>query len=337
MTGQDLLWALQDLDAQFIQEAHKADKFLKKTAPFPRNRETVGGAAFSPKRLTFHFRHTGILAVCITGVVMLGLFTGWFDRQTYIPQPAERPQESPESQLPDSHGRSDWNASHPPALEEPKSDDPDTAASQTVYLYQTDIAVNQLDDQLIDAAPIYYDPSLYETVLWDSEDIAAYYGIQLAPAYLPSGLMPAPGNGNARVIQKKDGTLVKDTVVLGFHHAYHEDGSPMLTEEVRASKGFYLRASKIGLLKDCLYILPENPVQTTQLGDTSVTFGYRSMSYGPYDPDTHSPSGYYDLYVAEFTWKDTEFQIVTEQLPLEEIIKLVASILYGTDDIVVLS
>ncbi|HIZ56168.1 MAG TPA: hypothetical protein H9671_08215, partial [Firmicutes bacterium] len=97
---------------------------------------------------------------------------------------------------------------------------------------------------------------------------------------------------------------------------------------------FSITVSKIGLLNDCLYILPENEVKTSDIGGTSVTFGYRSMPYGPYDPDTHEPSGYYDMYVAEFQHNGIEYQIVAEQMEAEEVVKVVSSIIYGEEVIV---
>ena len=53
--------------------------------------------------------------------------------------------------------------------------------------------------------------------------------------------------------------------------------------------------------------------------------------YGPYDPDTHEPSGYYDLYVAEFECHGIRYQVVTEQLKEQEIVKVVSSMIYGED------
>lgn len=125
--------------------------------------------------------------------------------------------------------------------------------------------------------------------------------------------------------------LAQQNGIIGL---YYEDGSPKLTEHVAAVKGFSITVSKIGLLNDCLYILPENEVKTSDIGGTAVTFGYRSMPYGPYDPDTHEPSGYYDMYVAEFEYDGIEYEIVAEQMEAEEVVKVVSSIIYGEEIIV---
>ena len=173
------------------------------------------------------------------------------------------------------------------------------------------------------------DPELYDSIHWDRDDAEGYYGRDLAPAYVPEGLTAAPGNGGASAVADKSGEIVEDIAWLGFYHDYYGDGSPKLTEEVPAHRGFSLTASRTGLLNDCLYILPENEVKTSDICGTAVTFGYRPMPYGPYDPDTHEPSGYYDLYVAEFECDGIECQIVAEQMEAEEVVKVVASIICG--------
>ena len=100
-----------------------------------------------------------------------------------------------------------------------------------------------------------------------------YYGKDLTLLYVPDGLTAASGSGTARVVLEKSGRVVKDTAALSFSHDYSEDGSPRLTEDAAAVKGFSVTVSKIGILKDCLYLLPENEVKTSDIGGTSVTFG----------------------------------------------------------------
>lgn len=164
---------------------------------------------------------------------------------------------------------------------------------------------------------------------------ADYYGKDLTPSYIPAGLSAGSGNGAADAVMEKNGTVVWDTAYLCFYHDYYEDGSPKLTEDIAATKGFSLTASKTGLLNDCVYILSENDVITSDIGGTAVTFGYRSMSYGPYDSQTHEPSGYYDMYVAEFNFEDIEYQLIATQMELEDVVTIVASIIYGNAEIVI--
>lgn len=214
--------------------------------------------------------------------------------------------------------------------------DPNAEPDDIVCIYMGDIFVNELSDQQVSPARPWRDPALYEKVVWDEKAVEEYYGRNLTPAYVPEGLIAAPDNGRGWVyLQKSNHKLVEDDRWLGFYHAYHEDGSPKLTDNVAACKGFELRASKMGLLKTCLYLLPENEVKTSNIGGTEVTFGYRPMSYGPYDPQTREPAGVYDLYVAEFKLQDIAYQIVAEQMELDEVVKVVASIIFGENTITV--
>jgi len=75
----------------------------------------------------------------------------------------------------------------------------------------------------------------------------------------------------------------------------------------------------------------EAEVITSDIDGTAVTFGYRPMPYGPYNPDTHDPAGYYDRYVAEFEYDGIEYEIVAEQMEAEEVVKVVSSIIYGEE------
>lgn len=64
-------------------------------------------------------------------------------------------------------------------------------------------------------------------------------------------------------------------------------------------------------------------------------FGYRSMPYSPYHSETHEPSGYYDMYVAEFEKDGIEFQIVAQQMEAKELVKVVTSIIRGDANIII--
>ena len=192
---------------------------------------------------------------------------------------------------------------------------------------------NELSGQQLDSSRLWRDPALYEEVFWDENAVQEYYGRDLTPTYIPEGLLAGSGNGTGNVyIQKSDGKVIEDGMWLNFYHAYYEDGNPRPTEEILVYKGFQLRASRLGIVLGCgLYILPENEVETSDIGGTAVTFGYRPMEYGPYDPETHEPSGYYDLYTAEFEYEGIKYEIVTEQLERTEIVKIVSSIIFGEE------
>lgn len=192
------------------------------------------------------------------------------------------------------------------------------------------VHINEVLPMISDGSKVGYDPSLYDNVTWDSAAIAEYYGGDLTPAYIPEGLVPAESNGTASVYLTKDGKMVEDTVGLGFYHDYYADGSPKLTDSIAAVKGFSLEASRLGKPDDCCVAMPDGETaETTDIGGVSVTFGHYTSDYGPYDPDTHEPSGQYDRYTAEFTLDGISYRITTDQLAQDEIVKIVSSIIFG--------
>lgn len=255
------------------------------------------------------------MAACFTVV----LFTALSVLPNYFRQQGTTPPDNPNGVIVDNPTNN--------------SDDDTTPAKSEIHISMDNISFNEVE-AFMDAAPLWRDPEVYDRIWWDRNAVIDYYGKDLTPVYVPDGLTAANGNGTARVVADKSGNIVEDTVWLGFYHDYNEDGNPKLTEGVTARKGFSITVSKIGLLHDCLYILPENEVKTSDIDGTAVTFGYRPMPYGPNDPDTHEPSGYYDIYVAEFEHDGIEYEIVAEQMEAEEVVKVVSSIICGEEVIV---
>lgn len=288
--------AMSELDTKYIDEALNYKKKVKKPA----------------------WVKWGAMAACLAVV----LFTAFSVLPNYLNQQGTTPPDNPNGVIVDNPTDN--------------TDDDTTPATSEIHISLSNIYFNEVEGVSDAASKWYgYDPELYDTdVVWDKDEVKNYYGKDLTPLYIPDGLVAASGNGTARVVLEKNGKVVKDTVALSFYHDYYEDGSPKLTEDVAAVKGFSITVSKIGLLNDCLYILPENEVKTSDIDGTAVTFGYRSMPYGPYDPDTHEPSGYYDMYVAEFEHDGIEYEIVAEQMKAEEVVKVVSSIIYGEEIIV---
>lgn len=256
------------------------------------------------------------MAACLTVV----LFTAFSVLPNYFGQQGTTPPDNPNEVIADNPTDT--------------TDDDTTPTTSEIHISLSNLHFNEIEG-FSDAARIWFDPALYDTdVVWGKDEVTDYYGKDLTPLYIPDGLVAASGNGTAKVILDKNGKVIYDTIWLDFYHDYYEDGSPKLTEDVAALKGFSITASKIGILSDCVYLLPENEVKTSDIDGTAVTFGYRSMPYGPYNPDTHEPSGYYDMYVAEFEYDGIEYQIVAEQMEAEEVVKVVSSIIYGEEVIV---
>ena len=213
-------------------------------------------------------------------------------------------------------------------------DNTTSSATSKIRINMSEIFLNEIND-FIDADYARYNPETDEKVVWHKDNIINYYGTDLTLAYIPAGLFASPQNDTATVWVGQDGKIVEDTIGLGFYSGFYEDGSPKLTEDVSAVQGFSITVSKIGIVNDCIYLLPENEVKTSDIGGNAVTFGYRSMPYGPYDSETHEPSGYYDMYSVEFECEGNEYMIIAYQMEIEELVKVVSSIIYGEEEITI--
>ena len=196
-----------------------------------------------------------------------------------------------------------------------------TPATSEIHISMSNIAMNQINDSFnTDYAR--YNPETDVEVVWNREDIIAYYGTDLVPAYIPDGFSASEDNNKAIAYIGQDGSVVEDTVYLDFYNGEAAQNG--------IKQGLSITASKIGIVQTC-FVLPEDELKTSDIGGTTVAFGHRSVPNGPYDPNTHEPSGYYDMYVAEFEHDGIEYEIVAEQMEAEEVVKVVSSIIYGEE------
>lgn len=199
-----------------------------------------------------------------------------------------------------------------------------TPATSEIHISMSNIAMNQINDSFnTDYAR--YNPETDVEVVWNREDIIAYYGTDLVPAYIPDGFSASEDNNKAIAYIGQEGSVVEDTVYLDFYNGEAAQNG--------IKQGFSITASKIGIVQTC-FVLPKDELKTSDIGGTTVAFGHRSVPNGPYDPNTHEPSGYYDMYVAEFEHDGIEYEIVAEQMEAEEVVKVVSSIIYGEEVIV---
>lgn len=204
-----------------------------------------------------------------------------------------------------------------------------------------DVVVNESAGLGMDATRLYMDPALYEAEHWDMDQVREYFGWELAPAYIPEGLTGG-GQGVGLTIyrDKATGELLEDQAGRGFWVDFWEDGSPKSDDDIVIPKGFTVTASRLGILHCGL--LPVEEERITQFDRTDVTITHASLPYGPFDPTQKDPSGlynkpagYYDVYVAAFTLNGVEYEVETQRLELEELIKITASIISPTEDIIV--
>ncbi len=201
-----------------------------------------------------------------------------------------------------------------------------------------DIFINELGPVLDQQGRVFPDPAACIESTWNKQDIIDYFGKDLSPAYLPKELSESSQNSTQNVVLSSEGEVWEDTVWLYFAHAFEEDGSRKLTDDVPAFKGFSLIASKIGIISEYQFHLTESPFlpsdyepKVSKFGDIDVYIGYQSIGYGPYE----ARDGYYDYYVAIFEIDDIEYQLAFSQIELEETVKVIASIVFETDNIVV--
>lgn len=234
----------------------------------------------------------------------------------------------------------------PPAAavvsEAPGEKDPlQPSESPTVTIRWQDVVVNESAGLSADATRLYMDPALYEAEHWDMDQVREYFGWELAPAYIPEGLTGG-GQGVGLTIyrDKATGELLEDQAGRGFWVDFWEDGSPKSDDDIVIPKGFTVTASRLGILHCGL--LPMEEERITQFDRTDVTITHASLPYGPFDPTQKDPSGlynkpagYYDVYVAAFTLDGVEYEVETQRLELEELIKITASIISPTEDIIV--
>lgn len=196
------------------------------------------------------------------------------------------------------------------------------------------VAVNESAGLAQNAVPLYRDPAIYNEEILDTEGVRAYYGWELAPAYIPDDLTGGGKAVSGRVVREKAaGNVVEDQAGRSFWVDFGEDGSPKSNDDIVIPRGFTIRASRLRILHCCL--LPVDGERTTDFGGVPVTLRHCSLPYG--DSDSKTPAGYYDIYTAAFTLNGVEYEIEAQRLELEELIKITASIInmpYSEDFVV---
>ena len=196
------------------------------------------------------------------------------------------------------------------------------------------MAVNESAGFAQNAVPLYRDPAIYNEEILDTEGVRAYYGWELAPAYIPDDLTGGGKAVSGRIVREKaTKNVVEDQAGRSFWVDFGEDGSPKSNDGIVIPKGFTIRASRLRILHCCL--LPVDGERPTDFGGVSVTLRHCSLPYG--DGVSKTSAGYYDIYTAAFTLNGVEYEIEAQRLELEEVIKITASIInmpYSEDFVV---
>lgn len=190
------------------------------------------------------------------------------------------------------------------------------------------LAVNELTDPLPGAVPLARFYLEHEEVEWDTETIAAWFGrTDLTPAFLPEGLTPAQEGSRATVWAKKEnGEVAID--MLRFS-AEDED------DERIFSRSLVLTASKNNPRPFRDWLHWNAAWETCEIAGVEATIVHAVYSYGPYDPETREPAGYYDWYDVDFDLDGLKYALTAQRLDLEEIVSVAASVITGGTDFTV--
>ena len=176
---------------------------------------------------------------------------------------------------------------------------------------------------------IWYDPEVYTITSLTGQALTDYYQRDLTPLWLPDGLTPSKRNGRAEQVIAADGAIVSDMAVLDFYSGFQDDNLPKLYEDTNAAKGLSLSASRLGILPQWDYVLPEQEHQTTDIDGIAVTLG---VSICPCEP-----AGTVEVINAEWELGGLHFQLTAQQIERTDVVKTIASIITGTMNITIIN
>ncbi len=197
-----------------------------------------------------------------------------------------------------------------------------TPEDSTIEIDMSQIHVNELDSYMPMDRARNYDPQAGVDAVWNEADTIAYYGTNLIPAYIPTGLQPAGENATHPVVLSKENEVWEDTVSLRF------DDTKITADHI-PQKEFVLTASKLGILHDVLHLGADWEISI--IHDVKILIGYYPVSYGSYE----SPDGYYDYYTVHFKYYDIEYELDFSGIELTEIVKVIASIIYENNQFII--
>lgn len=232
-------------------------------------------------------------AACAAGVLLVGLSKWKFVESSggYL---------HVEDALENHGGTSSWVSSGP-LVSAPKEE----------YIFFNDLNNTRQPDSGALIAP----PEGAVVTDCSADEAVDYLGRDIRPGWLPEGMQP--GQSGGQVIRDRDGKVLYDS--LSF--LWDEGG----TEYDPLEKRVELDAAKQGA-RDCVYVFPDQ-TEASAVGGVTVQLGQVLMDYGPYQEQTHAPAGYFQRYVAEFTYGGIQCELLADNLSREEFTKVLRSIL----------
>ena len=149
-------------------------------------------------------------------------------------------------------------------------------------------------------------PEKTDEVLWDDNDLIAYFGQQISKIYVPQGMKSAKENSSVIVYRdKQTGQIVWDEVELLF---FAENTANSIFPHMA------VRASRLGLVIDVVYVWPEE-IQYSQIKGVQVKLGKHISHEGV------------ENYVAYVAVDGIEFEIVSAGIRESEFLEVVYSII----------
>ena len=209
----------------------------------------------------------------------------------------------------------------PPDISQPPEFVPEEVTVDMKQVYFND-AIGPQED-------MWYDPDVYAITSLSGQAFVDYYRRDLTPPYIPNGLFPSKRNGTAEQVITADGAIVSDMAVLDFYSGFQDNNLPELYEDTNAAKGLSLSVSRLGILPQWDYVLPEQERQPTDIDGIAVTLG---VSIRPCEP-----AGTVEVINAEWESGGLHFQLTAQQLERTDVVKTIASIIAGTADITIIN
>lgn len=277
---------------------------------------TLAAIAVQSKKKTCPSHAIGLAMTAVCVVAVLCLFQIPLGNRN---QPAQSETAMIVSSVTETSSTSDSShqASVTPAPSQTENSTPSTSAAESPAGISSDsmqsialpgLHINEISNR-VSQDKRYYPEDQYDTVTWSREQFVAHWGKDIVPSSLPADLTEFHPRHGGKVVLTKGGEPVYDLYHFTWAEHFEEAYDPL-------RRSVTLSVSALGMAKDAVYQIDE-PI-LSDIGGVEVMFGHCSMSYGPYDPDTHSPAGEYDLYVAEFSLDGIDYQLTTENLTLEE-------------------
>lgn len=164
----------------------------------------------------------------------------------------------------------------------------------------------------------------YEKKLTQAESFD-YLGKDVRPTFLPEGIKYLGDEFpefSQTIFYNLDNSVYHDQFYFSYAYDF-ESYNPL-------EKKIGITVSKVSSAQDdCISIWAEN-MEASKIKDIDVMIGKREMPYGPFTPVEDGPSipsGYYDLFVAEFSYDGLNYQVISDNLTEEEFVKVLASMI----------